>query len=114
MPTIVFIRQTLKSLTKVKTSVKTWWQFEVEWPGNSEPAHLGTYDLFFMQQMTKQEKSKEQENMQHTSHLEHLHNTFEILMLSFNVLKCLNTVCQHYRTLSVSHIIPTLQLRQEW
>lgn len=64
--------------------------------------------------MTKQEKSKEQENTQHTSHLEHLQNTFEILMLSFNVLKCLNAVYQHYRTLSVSHIIPILQLRQEW
>lgn len=43
--------------------------------------------------MTNWEKSKEQENTQHISHAVHLQNTVEILMLYFNLLKSLHTVC---------------------
>lgn len=102
---LVFTRQTLKSWARVKNQR----QNEVQWPGNSEPAHFCTCDSFFVPQMTNWEKSKEQENTQHISHAVHLQNTVEILMLYFNVVKSLHTVSQHHWTLSVSHISAILQ-----
>ena len=55
MPSAVFVRQTLKPLSRLKISVKIQESSKkVQRPGNSEPAHLCTYDLFFMLQMTNQ------------------------------------------------------------
>lgn len=87
----------------------------MQWPENSELAHFCTYDLFLMPQMTNWEKSKEQENM-HISHAVHLQNTVEILMLYFNVLKSLHTVCLSITELSQypSSLLFYSQVRLEW
>lgn len=62
--------------------------------------HTSATDLFFLLQMTNWEKSKEEENTQHISHAVHLQNTVETLMLYFNVLKRLHTMCLSINELS--------------
>lgn len=107
MPSAVFIRQTLESLTSITISVKILWQLE-----ESKTQDLNTYRPVIYSWCCRWQTKRNQRNKktQYISHLVHLQNTVEILMLHFHVLKCFHMVSEHYWTLPASHIIAILQL----